>query len=64
MKRRDLEKHLKAHGCERINSTGPHDGWQHSKTGLKTTIPRHTEINNFTADAACKALGIPRCSKR
>ena len=64
MKRRDLEQHLRAHGCERVNSVGPNDGWEHVETGRKATVPRHKEINRFTADAVCKSLGVPRCPKR
>ena len=52
MKKRDLEKELrkmaKAHGCEFVIVGGAsHDTYRFN--GLLIAIPRHTELNKYTA---------------
>lgn len=60
MKRRDLEQHLRQHGCAFHHSGAKHDFWYHVATKVKTPVPRHTEIKNTTARGICDQLGIPR----
>ncbi|MCL5290338.1 MAG: type II toxin-antitoxin system HicA family toxin [Bacillota bacterium] len=49
MKRRDLDKILKAAGWE-ITSGKRHDMAKHpDKPGIKISLPRHKEINEYTA---------------
>lgn len=67
MKRRDLEKHLKAHGCEPTaerSGRGPHDIWWNPANNLTAPIPRHKEINWLTARAICDELKIPRTKQK
>jgi hypothetical protein len=64
MKRRDLEKHLRQHACSLLRHGADHDYWRNAKTGAIDMIPRHRELNNYTADGICKGLGVPRCPKR
>ena len=52
-KRRDLEKDLKKLGCAFVRHGGDHDVWQTAK-GQTFAIPRHNEINKFTAKGILK----------
>jgi len=66
MKRRDLEKHLKAHGCvpESRSGCGPHDIWRNPSNGLNAAIPRKKEIKTGTGRSICDDLGVPRLNKK
>ena len=66
MKRRDLEKHMKAHGCEaeQRSGRGRHDVWRNPANGLTAAVPRHNEIKTGTGRAICDSLGIPRIDKK
>jgi mRNA interferase HicA len=44
MKRRDLERHLRIHGCRQIDQGGNHARWA-SPQGDRSVIPRHREID-------------------
>lgn len=58
MKRRDLIQKLKKAGWE-ISSGAKHDMATHpNKPGLKIPIPRHTEINEYTAKQILKEAGL------
>jgi len=58
MKRRDLIKILKQAGWT-ITPGAKHDMAKHKdKPGIKIPIPRHTEINNYTAEAILKEAGL------
>jgi mRNA interferase HicA len=59
MKRRDLIRHLEAHGCRFNRDDGKHTVYVNPATRRSASIPRHREINNFTARAICRQLGIP-----
>ena len=60
MKRRQLIKHLKDHGCELHREGGKHSIWRHPDQGTHAAVPRHREISNILAQEICKELGIPR----
>ena len=64
MKRRDLERHLRAHGCRLDHHGGGHDIWFNPQTQRQAPVPRHAEINTFTAIDICKQLGVPRPAGR
>lgn len=57
MKRRDLERHLRAHGAEKLREGGRHSVWR-SADGRTTAIPRHREIGVGLIRKTCKDLGI------
>ena len=58
MKRRDLERHLRAHGVRKVGEGAKHSKWR-SADGLRaTTVPRHNEIGPGLARAICNQLGI------
>ena len=60
MTRNVLINHLKANKCEFLNHGKKHDVYINTVTKVKTTIPRHADIDEELADAICKQLGIPK----
>lgn len=59
MKRRDLLRHLTDHGCILLREGSRHSWWQHPGLGKRSSVPRHTEINDHLARKICRDLGIP-----
>jgi predicted RNA binding protein YcfA (HicA-like mRNA interferase family) len=59
MKRRDLIRHLEAHGCEFVREGKEHTLYINRQTKKATAVPRHREIPPGTARTICRALGIP-----
>lgn len=58
MKRKNLIHKLKKAGWE-ISSGSKHDMAKHpSRPGFKIPIPRHTEINEYTANQILKEAGL------
>ena len=60
MKRGDLLRHLRAHGCELLREGARHSWWYNAKQNKRSAIPRHTEIDDHLANKICKDLGVPR----
>ena len=58
-KLRDLERHLRANGCEPLREGGKHSVWHNPEAKRRTTVPRHTEIPRMTARAICRQLDVP-----
>lgn len=52
MKRRDLEKRLKKLGWKLSRHGRKHDIWTNGERDI--AIPRHNEINDYTANAILK----------
>ena len=59
MKRRDLVKHLATHGCVLKREGSGHSIFWDPGTRKRASIPRHREVDNATARAICKQLGVP-----
>lgn len=59
MKRRDLLRHLSAHGCALLREGVKHSWWQNSSLGRRSAVPRHSEINEYLARKICSDLGVP-----
>lgn len=59
MRRSDLLRHLKTHGCELLREGGNHSVYVNRTAGKATAIPRHREINEFLARKVCRDLEIP-----
>ncbi|HEX2294124.1 MAG TPA: type II toxin-antitoxin system HicA family toxin [Actinomycetota bacterium] len=59
IKRRDLETHLRANGCERVREGGRHSVWENPANGRRATVPRHREIPRGTTHSICTQLEIP-----
>jgi mRNA interferase HicA len=58
MKRSELIKHLKKHGCVLKREGSSHSLWMNPQTGATEAIPRHNEIKNLLAKKICKGLSI------
>ena len=59
MKRKDLLKHLRKHGCQFVREGGDHSIWENAENGRQTAVSRHREILEFTARRICQQLDIP-----
>lgn len=59
MKRKDLIRHLRKYGCILEREGQKHTVFYHPGHQKSVTVPRHSEINTFTARGICKDLGIP-----
>ncbi len=59
MKRLDLERYLRGHGCQRFKRSGKHEVWWNPANGMMSTIPRCHEINDLTVRNLCRDLQIP-----
>jgi hypothetical protein len=59
MKRKDLINWLILHGCIFEREGNKHTVYYNPESKKATTLPRHTEINTFTARGICKDLNIP-----
>jgi mRNA interferase HicA len=55
MSRKDLLKHLRQQGCEPLREGRAHSIWVNP---ANQQIPRHREINDYTARAICRQLGV------
>ena len=59
MKRRDLLRHLQAHGCALKREGGNHSLWHNPLTGQSQAVPRHTEIGVGLSRKICRGLSVP-----
>lgn len=59
MKRRDLIRHLEAHGCEKLREGGDHTMYVNRSARKVSAVPRHREINEFLARRICRDLQVP-----
>lgn len=59
MKRRDLVRHLESHGCELLREGSRHSVFVNRSKGKASSVPRHSEVNDFTARKICRDLEIP-----
>jgi predicted RNA binding protein YcfA (HicA-like mRNA interferase family) len=59
MKRRELIRRLEAHGCEFLREGANHTIYVNRAARKASSIPRHTEINQFLARKICRDLDVP-----
>ncbi len=59
MKRGDLLRHLRRHGCCLKREGGSHSLWTNPRTGEVEAVPRHTEVSDRLADKICRGLSVP-----
>ena len=59
MKRKDLLRHLRAHGCVLLREGGRHSVYWSPTARRVSSVPRHTEIHEFLAKKICRDLEIP-----
>ncbi|KKW02185.1 MAG: hypothetical protein UY36_C0010G0003 [Parcubacteria group bacterium GW2011_GWA1_49_11] len=58
MKRRDLFRFLKRAGCIILREGAKHSVFLNPKNNKTGSVPRHNEINNFTAEGILKDLQL------
>ena len=56
MKKYELIQKLNKQGAVLLRHGGKHDVYIQPRTNKEATVPRHTEINEFTAKAILKKL--------
>ena len=59
MKQRYLLDHLRQQGCPLLREGVEHSILKNPAHGRRTAIPRHREINDFTAAGIGRPLGVP-----
>ena len=59
MKRREFLAHLHSHGCVLLREGAKHSVYHNPESRRSSTVPRHSEINDFLARKICRDLGIP-----
>jgi len=59
VKRGDLLRHLRRHGCYLKREGASHSLWCNPATGAVEAIPRHTEISNVLSRKICRNLSVP-----
>lgn len=60
MDRRQLEEHLREHGCVLHHHGAKHDVWVNPANLAQTSVPRHNQIKRGTVRGICRILGIRR----
>jgi mRNA interferase HicA len=63
MKRKDIIRHLEAHGCEFFRQGGNHTVYVNRAKRTSSTVPRHREINEYLTRKICRDLQIPEPGK-
>jgi len=58
MKRKELLRYLRRHGCELLREGSNHSWWHNPAQNKRSAIPRHTEIKDILAKKICKDLGV------
>ena len=58
MKLRELERHLREHGCARFREGGAHTVWLNPANRKIGSVPRHREIKEGTVRGICRQLEI------
>ena len=59
MKRTNLVRYLRSNGCELIREGGRHSWWGNPSQNRRSSVPRHTEIDDNLAKKICKDLSVP-----
>ncbi len=60
MKREELLRHLRTHGCELLREGARHSWWWNPEQNKRSAVPRHNEVDDNLARKICKDLGIPK----
>ena len=64
MKRQKLLKYLNENNCYLEREGKRHSVVTNAINGKSTTVPRHSDINDYTVDDICKQLEIPKMKLR
>ncbi len=63
MKRGDLLRHLRRHGCHLKREGSSHSLWTNPRTGAVEAVPRHNELSDALARKICRGLSVPEVGK-
>jgi mRNA interferase HicA len=64
VKRGDLLRHLRRHGCHLKREGRAHSLlWTNPTTGAVEAVPRHTEIPDVLARKICRGLSVPEVGR-
>ncbi|MDR1724425.1 MAG: type II toxin-antitoxin system HicA family toxin [Tannerella sp.] len=63
MKRLKLIRFIRECGCVLDREGKNHSVFRNPNNGLRSTIARHSEINDVMANVICNQLGIPKIKK-
>jgi mRNA interferase HicA len=63
MKRKEFLAYLNRNGCEFLREGGRHSWWWNPTLNRRSSVPRHSEINDILVGKICKDLGIPSKKK-
>jgi len=58
VKRRDRERHLRAHDCRQVDEGANHTRWA-GPDGSRSVVPRQREIDFGLARKICAQLNVP-----
>jgi mRNA interferase HicA len=58
MKRSEFLKYLRSQGCFLLREGRKHSWWHNPSLNKRSSVPRHSEINDILAKKICKDLGI------
>ena len=64
MKRKDLIRHLLKSGCIFVREGARHSVFFNPLLRKSSTVPRHTEIDDFLARKICRDLGIESLKRK
>jgi len=59
VKRGDLLRHLRRHGCHLKREGKSHSLWANPMTGAVEAVPRRSEIPDLLARKICRGLSVP-----
>jgi hypothetical protein len=63
VKRGDLLRYLRKHGCHLKREGRSHSLWTNPVTGAVEAVPRHTEISDVLARKICRGLSLPEIGR-
>ena len=63
MKRGDVLRHLRHHGCHLKREGGSHSLWTNPRTGAVEAIPRHNELSDQLVRRVCRNLSVPEIGR-
>jgi mRNA interferase HicA len=59
MKREELLRQLRRHGCMMLREGARHSWWYNPGRNRRSAIPRYREIHDLLARKICRDLGVP-----
>ncbi|MDI7266521.1 MAG: type II toxin-antitoxin system HicA family toxin [Myxococcota bacterium] len=63
MKREELLRHLRRHGCKLLREGGRHSWWHNPGRNKRSAVPRHNEVDDDLARKICRDLGVTKIGR-